>query len=103
MPNMKLNIPRFASEAEDAKWHERHRPALERCGCATPRSRPPSAACRRINVGCTMSIMSGEPPWEFDWDAGNVRRLAAHRITRSEFEQAMQLDPIIVDFSRRDR
>ena len=46
-----------------------------------------------------MSIMSGEPPWEFDWDAGNVRHLAAHRITRSEFEQAMQLDPIIVDFS----
>jgi uncharacterized protein len=46
-----------------------------------------------------MSIMRGEPPWEFDWDAGNVRHLAAHRITRSEFEQAMQLDPIIVDFS----
>ena len=44
-------------------------------------------------------MMGGEPLWEFDWDAGNVQHLAAHRITRSEFEQAMQLDPIIVDFS----
>jgi hypothetical protein len=41
--------------------------------------------------------MGGEPPWEFDWDTENVRHLAAHRITRSEFEQAMLHDPIIID------
>ncbi|MGA2074830.1 MAG: BrnT family toxin [Terriglobia bacterium] len=46
-----------------------------------------------------MSIMRGEPPREFDWDTGNVRHLAAHRITRPEFEQAMRHDPIIIDFS----
>jgi uncharacterized DUF497 family protein len=45
-----------------------------------------------------MSIMSGEPPWEFDWDAANGRHLANHRITRSEFEQAMLHDPIVIDF-----
>jgi hypothetical protein len=41
--------------------------------------------------------MGGEAPWEFDWDTYNVRHLAAHRITRSEFEQAMLHDPIIID------
>ena len=41
--------------------------------------------------------MNGEPPWEFDWDPGNVRHLAAHRITWPEFEQAMRHDPMIVD------
>jgi len=46
-----------------------------------------------------MSIMSGEPLWEFDWDAANVRHLANHRITRSEFEQAMLHDPIVIDFA----
>ncbi len=46
-----------------------------------------------------MSIISGEPPWGFDWDAANVRHLANHRITRPEFEQAMRHDPIIIDFA----
>ena len=46
-----------------------------------------------------MSIISGEPPWEFDWDTDNVRHLAAHRITRSEYEQAMLRHPIIIDLS----
>ncbi|HXW15928.1 MAG TPA: BrnT family toxin [Terriglobia bacterium] len=46
-----------------------------------------------------MSIMGGEPPWEFDWDAANVRHLAKHRITRSEFEQTMLDDPIVIDFT----
>ena len=46
-----------------------------------------------------MSIMTGEPPWEFDWDAANVGHLANHRITRPEFEQAMLHDPIIIDFA----
>jgi hypothetical protein len=31
--------------------------------------------------------MNTEPPWEFDWDAANVRHLADHRITRSEFSK----------------
>jgi hypothetical protein len=43
--------------------------------------------------------MSGEPPWDFDWDAANVQHLAKNRITRSEFEQAMLHDPIIIDFA----
>jgi hypothetical protein len=41
--------------------------------------------------------MGGEPPCEFDWDTDNPRHLAGHRITRSEFEQAMLHDPIIID------
>jgi uncharacterized DUF497 family protein len=43
--------------------------------------------------------MSDEPPWEFDWDAANVRHLANHRITRADFEQAMLHDPIVIDFA----
>ncbi len=43
--------------------------------------------------------MSGEPPWEFNWDAANVRHLTSHRITRAEFEQAMRHDPIVIDFA----
>ena len=46
-----------------------------------------------------MLIMKDDPPWAFDWDVANVRHLAAHRITRSEFEQAMLNDPIIIDFT----
>ena len=46
-----------------------------------------------------MSIMRGGSPWEFDWDRDNLRHMAAHRITRAEFERAMLHDPIIVDFS----
>jgi predicted DNA binding CopG/RHH family protein len=30
MTKRKLIIPKFASEAEDAKWHDRHRRELER-------------------------------------------------------------------------
>jgi len=30
MSKKRIIIPRFTSEAEDAKWHERHRRALER-------------------------------------------------------------------------
>jgi predicted DNA binding CopG/RHH family protein len=44
MPKKKLIIPRFTSEAEDAKWHERHRPALER------------ATERRILEGSTLTL-----------------------------------------------
>ena len=45
-----------------------------------------------------MAWMSGEAPAEFEWDPANRRRLARHRITREEFEQATTNDPIVVDF-----
>jgi predicted DNA binding CopG/RHH family protein len=44
MPKKKLIIPRFTSEAEDAKWHQRHSPKLER------------AAERRIRKGSTLTL-----------------------------------------------
>jgi len=44
MPKKKLIIPRFTSEAEDAKWHQRNRRALER------------AAERRIREGSTLTL-----------------------------------------------
>jgi predicted DNA binding CopG/RHH family protein len=44
MPKKKLLIPRFTSEAEDAKWHQGNRPALER------------AAERRILEGSTLTL-----------------------------------------------
>ena len=44
MPKKNLTIPRFTSEAEDARWHQRHRPALER------------AAERRILEGSTLTL-----------------------------------------------
>lgn len=43
--------------------------------------------------------MNGDPPWEFDWDAANVRHLADHDITRREFEQAMLNDPVVVELN----
>jgi len=43
--------------------------------------------------------MSGEPPSKFYWDASNIQHLAKHRISRSEFEQAMLHNPIIIDFA----
>jgi uncharacterized protein len=36
---------------------------------------------------------------EFEWDESNLRNVARHKIDRSEFEQAMANDPILVDFS----
>jgi len=44
MPKRKLIIPRFTSEAEDAKWHQGNRRALER------------AAERRIREGSTLTL-----------------------------------------------
>jgi len=43
--------------------------------------------------------MSSEPRLDVDWDASNLQHLASHRISRSEFEQAMMNDPVLVDFS----
>jgi uncharacterized DUF497 family protein len=43
--------------------------------------------------------MAREPRLDFDWDASNLPHLASHRISPSEFEQAMMNDPILVDFS----
>ena len=44
MPRKKLIVPKFTSEAEDAKWHQRNRRALER------------AAERRILEGSTLTL-----------------------------------------------
>ncbi len=44
MPKKKLIVPKFASEAEDAKWHQRSRRALE------------SAMERRILEGSTLTL-----------------------------------------------
>ena len=44
MAKKKLIIPKFASEAEDARWHDRHRRKLE------------SAVARRILEGSTLTM-----------------------------------------------
>lgn len=35
---------------------------------------------------------------EFDWDAGNAKHLAAHKVTPAEFEQLMTNDPLDLDY-----
>jgi uncharacterized DUF497 family protein len=35
---------------------------------------------------------------EFDWDDGNTKHLAAHEVTRAEFEQVMRNDPMDLDY-----
>ena len=44
MPKKKLIVPKFTSEVEDAKWHQRNRRALER------------ATERRILEGSTLTL-----------------------------------------------
>ena len=44
MPQKKLIIPKFASQAEDAQWHQRNRPALE------------AGMERRIREGSTLTL-----------------------------------------------
>ena len=44
MPKKKLIVPKFTSEAEDAKWHQQNRRALE------------SAMERRILEGSTLTL-----------------------------------------------
>jgi predicted DNA binding CopG/RHH family protein len=44
MPKKKLIVPEFTSEAEDARWHQQNRRALER------------AAERRILEGSTLTL-----------------------------------------------
>jgi predicted DNA binding CopG/RHH family protein len=44
MAKKKLIIPKFASQAEDARWHDRHRRKLE------------SAVARRIQEGSTLTM-----------------------------------------------
>jgi uncharacterized DUF497 family protein len=34
---------------------------------------------------------------EFDWDAQNIRHLKRHRVTPTEFEQLMTIDPVYVE------
>jgi uncharacterized DUF497 family protein len=40
-----------------------------------------------------------QPQFEFEWNASNQSHLARHRISRSEFEQAMRNDPMFIKFS----
>ena len=44
MAKKKLIVPRFASEAEDARWHDRHRRKLE------------SAVAQRIQEGSVLTV-----------------------------------------------
>ena len=44
MPKKKLTVPKFTSEADDAKWHQRNRQALE------------SAVEQRITEGSTLTL-----------------------------------------------
>ena len=37
--------------------------------------------------------------FEFDWDAGNRKHLAAHLVTPAEFEQLMNNEPMDLDFA----
>lgn len=43
--------------------------------------------------------MAKQPQFEFEWDAANQSHLARHRISRSEFEQAISSDPLFIEFS----
>ena len=36
---------------------------------------------------------------QFDWDESNLRHLARHHVSRPEFEQAMQNDPVFIEFN----
>jgi uncharacterized protein len=36
--------------------------------------------------------------FEFDWDDENTKHLAAHKVTRAEFEQVMRNDPLDRDY-----
>jgi hypothetical protein len=39
---------------------------------------------------------------EFDWDDENTKHLAAHKVTPTEFEQAMNNDPVDLDYELID-
>lgn len=39
---------------------------------------------------------------EFEWDQANIAHLKRHRVTPREFEQAMQNDPVELDFEDTD-
>lgn len=39
---------------------------------------------------------------EFDWDDENTKHLAAHKVTPTEFEQAMNNDPLDLDYDLID-
>jgi uncharacterized DUF497 family protein len=38
----------------------------------------------------------------FDWDDANALHLGRHKVTRAEFEQVMQNDPILFDYQNVD-
>jgi uncharacterized DUF497 family protein len=39
---------------------------------------------------------------EFDWDDGNTKHLAAHKVTPGEFEQLLNNDPMDLDYETID-
>jgi hypothetical protein len=39
---------------------------------------------------------------EFDWDEGNIRHLAVHGVTPSEFEQVVKNEPLDLDYESID-
>jgi hypothetical protein len=39
---------------------------------------------------------------EFDWDEKKTRHLAKHKVTRAEFEQAMNVDPMDLEYQVAD-
>jgi uncharacterized DUF497 family protein len=40
---------------------------------------------------------------EFDWDDENTKHLAAHKVTRDEFEQVMNNEPLDLDYEMTNR
>jgi uncharacterized DUF497 family protein len=40
---------------------------------------------------------------QFDWDEENIRHLAKHKVTRAEFEQVMNNDPMDRDYATGQR
>jgi uncharacterized DUF497 family protein len=36
---------------------------------------------------------------EFDWDDGNTKHLATHKVTPAEFEQVLNNDPLDLDYA----
>jgi uncharacterized DUF497 family protein len=43
-----------------------------------------------------------ESKLSFDWDGANIKHLARHAVTRTEFEQVMSSDPILFDYESLD-
>ncbi len=40
---------------------------------------------------------------EFDWDDGNIKHLASHKLTPGEFEQLLHNDPVDLEYQLIDK